>query len=373
MLALTDACPLRCDYCFVLKNPRRMSIETAHRAVDYLLSRPVSGGEYELAINFFGGEPFLEMEVMRQAIEYARKPRPNTYKKVRFYATTSGVIATPTVETLIKDAHMGLLVSLDGTETASRHRPFLSGRASYPVVAANLPKLSAWADGTTVRMTFHPETLDLVGNIRNVLGLGAESIALCPVLEADWETHRDALEAAYDALADWFLDEARQGRVLPLEVTRNLLQSWHRHLVGGEDRPLKPCGVGSWLIGIDPDGHVMPCHRFLYQPEHWLGTVQDPSISDGRWPYVHTTSADILGCDTCPARPVCGGGCRFVAMTAGQGLHGTHPGYCITTRAHARAARRIYDTLKAEHNPILAKILKTNAFFHPALSELAVR
>jgi uncharacterized protein len=194
------------------------------------------------------------------------------------------------------------------------------------------------------------------------------------VAEADWTGHEEALEAAYQALADWYIDEARKSRDVPLEITHLLLQNWHRHLSGGE-RQTRPCGVGSWVIGVDPDGHVLPCHRWLYRKHEWLGNVDQPVLdAKRRAPFLQVSSRAILGCDTCPAEPVCGGGCRAVVVNAGLDLQtGAHPGYCLNTRAHARAARRIYDTLMAEDNRVFRAVLRGQRPLNPSFTELITR
>jgi uncharacterized protein len=350
------------------KKTRRMTPETACKAVDFFFRRPVSGTASALGISFFGGEPFLEPETMQAVIDHVRAHRDGRY--VRFSVTTSGVIATPAVERLLRDGPIDLMVSLDGGPEANRPRVFQSGRPTWDVVAKNFSKLQSWAPTTVVRMTFHPQALDLVGQVQAVMALGARTIALCPVVEADWEPHLAELNAAYQALGDWCFDHLVKTRRLPLEVTRHLLSTWHAHLRYGQDRPRKPCGVGTWLLGIDPDGHVMPCHRFLYRPADWLGTVDAPHLAR-REPYIHTTSADLLGCDTCPARPVCGGGCRIMALAQTGRLDGLHPGHCHTMRAHAAMARRLYDRLLRERPQTLSTLLRGAGATHPALSELA--
>ncbi len=373
LLYVTEQCNLRCEYCFVDKKPRRMGAETARKAMDFLLSRNVSGAESTLNIGFFGGEPFLEQDRMEEVIEYGRRYRPNVHKQFEFSATTNGTIATPRVERLLQEHRMRLLISMDGRHGASAHRPYVSGKPSYDTVARNLPKLAFWAVEAIVRMTFHPGALDLVGNVRHALELGAPSVALCPVEEAAWAGHQAALDDAYEALADWYIQEARQGQILPLEVTHAFLYQRHAALEHGLGRPSRPCGVGTHLLAIDPDGNVMPCHRFLYRKGEWLGTVDQADLPVERMQYVHLSAADILGCDACPAQPVCGGGCRAVALNAGLGLYGAHPGYCITMRAHARAVYRIYDTLTAEGNVHFRKALSRPRPLAGALAELITR
>lgn len=358
VLYLTDDCNLRCFYCFVKKGSRRMSSETARKAVDFLLSRTVSGALRRLGITFFGGEPFLELERMKEVMEYARIPRSNVYKCVAFSATTNGTLATPEVERLVKDHRMSLLVSMDGSQEASSYRPFASGPSSWSTVAENLPKLVEWSESAVVRMTFHPGALRLAENVQAALDLGARSVALCPVVDAPWHEHSAALERAFDELGDRFLEEARSGRLFPLEITCMLLREFHEaRLVGG--RPDRPCAVGKLLVSVDPDGNVMPCHRFLDRPQEWLGRVEDAQLSPERMRYVHLSSGDIPGCEGCPATPVCGGGCRIVPMNSGRALTEAHPGHCAVMRAHARVVGRIYKILSSEQSPVLAGVLRS--------------
>ena len=372
MLALTEGCNLRCTYCFVNKKTRRMSAETARKTVDFLVHREISGYERQVHVSFFGGEPFLELDLMEEVIRYAREPRPGPRKHIAFSATTNGTICSPRVERIVKDGQMSIMLSLDGDRDASRHRPFVSSRESYALVARNLRRFAGWAPELHVRMTFHPDALDLVGNVRHALELGAPSIALCPVVEADWQGHEEGLETAYQALADWYVEQVRREAPPPLIITNVMLRQLHRARAGAP-RPARSCAVGTSLLGVDPDGHVMPCHRFLYRRHDWLGSVDRPHLSDARWQYVHLSSRDILGCAGCVAEPVCGGGCPVVALEAGRGLNGAHPAYCMLTRAHVRAVLRIYETLQSEPGTVFSHLLDGSLELSPAMQELATR
>ena len=132
MLAIHNGCPLACTYCFVPKTPDKMTLETARNTVDFLLKQ--RGIQKTTRINFFGGEPFLAMDVMEEVIRYGNHPRPNVYHRFDFSATTSAAIATPQVERIVRDSQMSLLVSLDGTAQANAERIFVSGRPSHEVV-----------------------------------------------------------------------------------------------------------------------------------------------------------------------------------------------------------------------------------------------
>jgi uncharacterized protein len=373
MVHVTEFCNLACVYCWeVDKKPRYMTVETARKTVDWFLDRNVSGAVEHIDLTFFGGEPFTRLEVIEEAVAHARKPRPNTFKSMRFSATTNATVSGPRVERIVRDASMSLLVSVDGSEEANTSRRFHSGRPSFPIVARNIRAFASWDVDVVARMTFTPENLDFAGNVERVLDLGVRSVVLAPVLEADWRGREAAVEEAYQVLAERCIAEARAGKMLPLEITNQYLRQIHRARNGG-GRPARPCGVGSWLMSVDTDGNVLPCHRWLYRRDEAVGTVERPIMDEARWKYVHLSSSDIVGCETCFARAVCGGGCRAAALTAGLGLYDAHPAYCVTTRAHVRAAEHVYDTLSGEQNPTLAAMLRSASSLSPAFSELSTR
>lgn len=344
MVALTDDCNLRCGYCFVKKQPRRMTAETAGRVVDFAFRGDVSGRIVQL--NFFGGEPFLELDRMEEIVEGALGRLQEAGKGVSFSATTNGTLLSPRIRRLIERARMALLVSLDGgPKVTGRDRPFVSGRNSFEVVARNFPHFLEASPDVTVRTTFHPGAMDLVGRVEWLTALGAPRIVLCPVLELPWLGREAELEQAYLELADWYLAHSSRDGVPPLTITNELLMRWHRALCG-VPRPRRPCEVGDTLLGLDPEGNIMPCHRFLYRPYDWLGTLERPEVhSPRRHRYLEIDSSKLVGCDECQARPVCGGGCRVVALERGLGIDGVDPHFCVTMRAHHQAVVRIHQGL----------------------------
>lgn len=352
VLYLTEDCNLRCTYCFVAKRPRRMSLETALRSVDMFLHRNLSGGLSELDLTFFGGEPFLELDLMEAVVDYARRRRPNLYKRIRVSATTNGTVIGPRVERLIRDSGMELLISFDGLPEASAERPLVGGGASYRRVVETLPRLLSWSARAAVRMTFHPRALNLLDNVRHALELGARSVVLAPVFEADWQGHEARLAQAYAELTEWFLAECRAGRRPGLEFTWLQLRKWHQ-AQSGAPRPGRPCPVGHSLLAVNPDGQVMPCHRFLNRPGDWLGSIHQAHLDAARRPYQQLEAVETPDCRSCPARPICAGGCRVVALEAGAPLTGVAPNYCLLTRAHTAMVRAIYETLHGERNRVL--------------------
>lgn len=372
MLYLTEDCNLRCTYCFVKKSPRAMSLETARQAVDFYLHRNISGNLRDLNLTFFGGEPFLALDTMEAVVEHAAEAGRKAGKRVRFGATTNATFATPRVERLVRESRIHLLVSIDGGEEAMRQRPYLGGGSPYKAVARNLKRLVEWAPALTARMTYHPEALDLVANVERVLDLGAPAITLSPVVESDWRGYEERLEEAYSELADWFIREARSGRYVRLLGTWEMLRKTHAHTQGAA-RQTRPCPVGTSLVAVDPEGNLMPCHRYLYRPQDWFGRIDQPHFPPEREKYVRLSTRALLGCDDCSANPVCGGGCRLVVVSERLDLEtGIHPGHCLNTRAHARAVYRIYNTLMEEQPASFTQALHRDLSVPEAFGELTL-
>lgn len=346
MVYLTDACNLRCGYCFVRKGSRRMSPQTAERLVEFLFRRDLAPSEETVQVNFFGGEPFLELERMEQIVRGATRYRPNAGRNFTFSATTNGTLCGPAELSLVRESRMKLMVSLDGgPELTAQDRPFPDGTSPHEIVIRNLGLFLEASPEVTIRATFTPRSHDLVARVKTLLGTGARSLVLSPVLEPTWEGQAEALGTAYQALAEWYLENAGPERVPPLAITNGILHLWHSYQMGGA-RPVRSCPAGHSLLGIDPDGHVMPCHNFLEQsPEHF-GTLEDPGLfSERRRPFVEFDSSRLAGCSSCEAAPTCCGGCRAMALRKKVGMEGTYGSHCLTMRAHHRAAVYLYDSL----------------------------
>ena len=346
MVYLTEDCNLRCSYCFVHKRPRRMSAQTAERVVDFLLRRDLAPTEEAIQVNFFGGEPFLELDRMEQILDGCRRGKPNARRAFQFSATTNGTIWNDRVGRIVSDHRMVLLVSLDGgPSTTAADRPFASGRSPHDLIVSNLGHLKEVAHDLLVRATFTPDGLDLPERVQALMDIGAPAVALFPVQECAWEHALPEVDRAYERLGQWFLEHSTPDSLPPLVVTRKLLLEWHRHLKTGS-RPPRPCPVGHSLLGIDPEGQVMPCHRFLDRRQDHLGTLEEPGLrSEARRPYLALGSETLADCSGCPAAGVCGGGCRLVPLQKGHELHQVDPAYCIPMRAHHRAVVALYDEL----------------------------
>lgn len=352
MLYVTEECNLRCSYCFVNKQPRHMTLATAKKAVDFFL-RPEVSGQERLSLNFFGGEPLLRTELLLELLPYLQQRAAN---RMLLGVTSNGTLAGENVKRFLQESQAHLLVSLDGDKASHEHRATVSGRNSWSHLQRNLAKLVAWAQSTTVRMTYHPGSLNLLDKVLAAQEIGANWILLAPVVEADWQGHEPYLQEQSQRLADWFIQQFIAGHNPPIEHYWTWLAEYHR-CRGQAVRPAKACPLGTSLIAVDTAGNILPCHRYLYRKSERFGHVdRTVSLPDKRWDYVHLSRAEIPDCLSCIARQLCGGGCRVVALEAGFGLQGVHPHHCLLTREQMNQVVRIYQQLR-DHPRFLPTLL----------------
>ena len=344
MAYVTEECNLRCSYCFVNKQPRHMTMETARKMIDFCLQPLVSGQEPFLSINFFGGEPLLRAEFLLELLTYIQERGADRFV---LGATTNGTLAGDSVRRLVEEGQLHLLVSLDGDAASHQFRPKVSGTSSWDHVRRNLRRLISWAPTTSIRMTYHPESLNLQEKVEAALEMGARWIVLSPVVEANWAGHERALWEQSRRLGDWFVREFERGQTPPLQHYWNWLLDYHAQFHGLEQRPAKACKLGTQLLAFDTAGNVLPCQRYLYRKHERLGNVlRDERLPPERDRYVHLSRAEIPDCHGCVARAVCGGGCRVLAQEAGLGLHGVHPNHCLLTQTQMQQVVSVYARLR---------------------------
>lgn len=353
MVYVTEECNLRCSYCFVNKQPRHMTLSTAKNVVDYCLQPEVSGNQ-PIWLNFFGGEPLLRTDLLLKLLDYLAS-RPGS-QRVTLAVTTNGTLAGESVRRFLQEGNVHTYISLDGDAASHLYRPKVSGGESWQHLRKNLPKLVEWSASSSVRMTYHPGSLNLLEKVQAGLEIGAGWIALAPVVEADWSGHEQELRLQSDRLTDWFVEEFLADRWAPLHHYWNVLLDYHQRY-GTSIRPDKACSLGTSLIAFDTAGNILPCHRYLYRKHERLGVAgRQLGFPARRMDYVHLSRAEIPDCASCIARSVCGGGCRVVALEAGHGLQGVHPNHCLLTREVVYQVDQIYQRLR-DHPRFLPTLL----------------
>lgn len=350
-LHVSHDCNLHCDYCFAEGGPfgggrELMSGEVARSAVDFLIAR--SGERATCEIDFFGGEPLMNFDVVRKTVAYARRRGGLAGKAFSFTLTTNALGLTEEDEDFLNREDISLILSLDGRpEVHDRHRRTLGGQGSYQEVMPRIRRclerrraagVPAYA---IVRGTYTRDNLDFARDVRHLIELGLTDLSLEPVVAPDgcgYELRERDLEAIgreYWALADLFQRAGTEGRPYTF---------FHFNL--GLDRgPCLPrlltgCGAGYQYLAVTPSGDLYPCHQFVGRREYLIGNVVGEGISrpDLVDQFRRLTVYGKEECPDCWARYYCGGGCHANAAQHNGDVRQPHRVGCGITRRRLETA-----------------------------------
>jgi len=322
-LFLNHACNLRCSYCYNgRKFDRRMPDAVARRAVELAFE---GGGEQDVQISFFGGEPLLEMPLLTRSIAQARHLADEQGRTVRFVVVTNGTLLQGRALDDLLDQRVYFGVSLDGCREAhDATRRYPDGRSSYGVVTRNLAALLSRGAGAGLKViaVIDPANVrDLPRSFDALLDLGVRQISMNVNYEAEWsDDARLRFQDSLAALGDRYLAAYRRGA----RFTLNLLDSKIvTHLKGGyacADR----CDFGCGEVAVAPSGRLYPCDRLVGQDDRddvvigYIDTGIDPHLRDE---LIQRKNQVLSSCGDCALLPRCMHWCGCVnhAMTGTVG------------------------------------------------------
>ena len=326
-LHIAHDCNLACKYCFAEEGEyhgRRalMSYEVGRKALDFLIAN--SGNRRNLEVDFFGGEPLMNWQVVKDLVAYGRAQEKLYDKHFRFTVTTNGVLLNDEIQEFINREMDNVVLSLDGRkEVNDRMRPFRSGRGSYDLIVPKFQKLaeSRNQEKYYVRGTFTRENLDFAEDILHFADLGFKQMSMEPVVgdESDpYAIRKEDLPVImeeYDRLARIMIEREKDGKGF----------NFFHFMIDLDGGPcvvkrLSGCGSGTEYLAVTPWGDLYPCHQFVGQEEFLMGNVDDgivkPEIADRfRSLSVYTKE----NCKNCFAKFYCSGGC----MANSYNFHGT--------------------------------------------------
>ncbi|HOA30572.1 MAG TPA: thioether cross-link-forming SCIFF peptide maturase [Clostridia bacterium] len=311
-------CNLRCGYCFAHTGDfggRRMLMdeETAKRAVDFLVRN--SGARRNLEIDFFGGEPLMNMDVVKKTVEYIKENEDSWGKKINLTITTNGVLLDDENLEYINKYMDNLVLSIDGRkEINDKMRKTISGKGSYDVIIDNLKKAadSRNQDRYYVRGTFTSLNLDFSEDVKHLAEMGFKQISVEPVVAPDGsgyelkEEHLPILFKEYEKLAKYYAEKWQ---------TDDWFNFFH-FMIDLTQGPcvakrVRGCGAGSEYVAVTPEGDIYPCHQFVGQTEFIIGNVYgnelDYELMDT---FKEKNVFTKKSCMDCWARYYCSGGCH---------------------------------------------------------------
>ncbi len=345
-LHVAHDCNLRCKYCFAEEGEyhgRRalMSFEVGKRALDFLVEN--SGSRRNLEVDFFGGEPLMNFEVVKRLVEYGRAVEKEKDKNFRFTLTTNGVLLDDEVLDYVNREMGNLVLSIDGRkEVHDRMRPMRGGAPSYERILPKLKKAAESRDQTNyyVRGTFTHYNTDFAADVLHLHDLGFEQISVEPVVapsSADYalkESDLPLLLEQYDLLAKEILKRRAEGRYV----------NFFHFMIDLEGGPcvakrLSGCGSGGEYLAVTPWGDLYPCHQFVGEESFLMGNVYEGVTNTGlqdKFSCVNVYSKPE--CAGCFARFYCSGGCAANSWHFTGDINGNYGIGCELERKRVECA-----------------------------------
>ena len=316
-LHIAHDCNLACRYCFAEEGEyhgRRelMSYEVGKAALDFLIAN--SGNRRNLEVDFFGGEPLMNFQVVKDLVAYGREQEKIHNKNFRFTLTTNGVLLNDEVMEFANKEMANVVLSIDGRKEVNDHmRPFRNGKGSYDLIVPKFQKFaeSRHQDKYYVRGTFTHFNQDFSQDVLHLADLGFKQISVEPVVappEEEYAIREEDLPklfAEYDALAAEMVERKKSGRDF----------NFFHFMIDLEGGPcvakrLSGCGSGTEYLAVTPWGDLYPCHQFVGNEEFKMGTVfEGVKNTELRDEFKCCNVYAKKKCRECFARFYCSGGC----------------------------------------------------------------
>lgn len=345
-LHISHDCNLRCKYCFASTGDfgtgrKLMPFEVGKAAIDFLLEKSV--GRENLEVDFFGGEPLMNFEVVKQIVEYARSKEKEFNKNFRFTITTNGMLLNDDNIDYINKEMYNVVLSVDGRkEVNDAMRVRVDGSGCYDKIVPNFKKLVDKRGDKEyyVRGTYTKYNLDFSEDIMHLYNAGFDEISVEPVIEspevayAITEEDLDKIYAEYDKLVDRISDIKKSGKYI----------NFFHFMIDLDQGPcvvkrLRGCGSGNEYVSITPDGDIFPCHQFVGHDEYKMGNIEEGTFNEEikkEFAGAHVYSKPA--CQECWARFYCSGGCNANNYVFNGDIHKAYDLSCQIQRKRIECA-----------------------------------
>ena len=345
-LHIAHDCNLACRYCFAEEGEyhgRRaiMSYDVGKKALDFLVAN--SGNRTNLEVDFFGGEPLMNWEVVKQLVAYGRSLEEEHHKKFRFTITTNGVLLNDEILEFVNKEMGNMVLSIDGRkEVHDRMRPHRGGQGSYDEIVPKFKK-AAESRGQMnyyVRGTYTHYNTDFAKDVLHLADLGFKQISVEPVVAPETEDYAireedlPQLLAQYDELAEEMINRRKEG---------NGFDFFHFmiDLEGGPcvAKRLSGCGSGTEYLAVTPWGDLYPCHQFVGNEDFLMGNVDEGVLrTDIRDEFKQCNVYAKEKCKDCFAKFYCSGGCAANSYNFTGNVNGSYDIGCELQRKRIECA-----------------------------------
>ena len=355
-LHIAHDCNLACRYCFAEEGEyhgRRalMSFEVGKQALDFLIAN--SGNRRNLEVDFFGGEPLMNWQVVKDLVKYGREQEKKHGKNFRFTLTTNGVLLDDEVMEFCNREMANVVLSIDGRkEVHDFMRPFRKGKGSYDLI---VPKFRKFAESRNqdryyVRGTFTRHNLDFAKDVLHLADLGFKQISVEPVValpEEEYALREEDIPQIceeYDRLAAEMIKRHREGKEF------NFFH-FMIDLTGGPCvyKRLSGCGSGTEYLAVTPWGDFYPCHQFVGEEAFLMGNVFDGlKASELQEEFKGCNVYAEEKCRNCFAKFYCSGGCAANAYKFHGSINDAYDVGCELQRKRIECAVMIKAALAEE-------------------------
>ena len=335
-LHVAHTCNLNCSYCFAAQGKYHgeravMSLETGKRAIDFLIEN--SGSHKNLDIDFFGGEPLMNWEVVKQLVEYGREQEKLHGKNIRFTLTTNGVLLNDEVIDFCNKEMHNVVLSLDGRpEVHNRFRKDYGGVGSYEKILPNFLNFLKKRGNKSyyMRGTYTHYNTDFLNDILHMADLGFKELSMEPVVCDPSDpcalTAEDlpVLYDQYEKLAEEMIKRKKEGRGFTF-------YHYMIDLTGGPCiyKRVAGCGSGTEYLAVTPWGELYPCHQFVGDEKYSMGNIYDGVTNTAvREKFASCNAYTRPGCADCWAKLYCAGGCAANAYHATGDISGVYEYGC---------------------------------------------
>ncbi len=345
-LHVAHTCNLNCSYCFASQGKYHgeralMSLEVGKRAIDFLIEN--SGTRHNLEVDFFGGEPLMNWEVVKQIVAYARSVEKQHNKNFRFTLTTNGMLINDEVIEFANREMSNVVLSLDGRrEVHDATRVDYAGRGSYDRIVPKFQKLVAarGGKGYYMRGTFTHRNPDFTKDVLHMADLGFTELSMEPVVAAPDDPMAltpadiEIVKQQYELLATEMLRRERAGK--PITFYHYMID-----LTAGPCiyKRISGCGSGTEYMAVTPWGDLYPCHQFVGEEAYRLGNIWDGVTNrELREEFRACNAYARPECADCWAKLYCSGGCAANAYHASGSIRGVYKPGCELFRKRIECA-----------------------------------
>ncbi len=354
-LNVAHICNLACPYCFASGgsykgNEALMTLEVGKRAIDFLFEK--SYGRKIVEVDFFGGEPLLNFQLIKDVVAYGEIKAKEFKKAIKWSMTTNGVLLDKKVCEFLQKHNIGTVLSIDGRkEVHDKYRYFKNKSGSYDQVVNNYQRFKEYSDDYVARGTFTKANLDFYEDVKVLKNLGFEHLSMEPVIGGDL-TYDDleSIRESYAILAKKYLNWIKEDK--PLDFFH-----FNINLKGGPCiyKRITACGAGFEYLAITPLGDIFPCHQLIENKDYRIGNIIDGSFNDDisrNFQNINIYTKEK--CSNCWARFFCSGGCHSNNLKYGGDLYSPDDLSCETQKI------RLETAIYVQAQKLLNEISKNN-------------